>query len=183
MELKAIKEIKDFSRHVYADKATFDGSYFVVEGLGGPDGETRMIKGFEGLTGNEVWRMPTQAKFDGSWLTLDPAGQTLTLKLEDNARTSPLFEVATGKPLGTLAKSSAYLGPDANFWSHGSALYRRHDKDPLVSIAIDSQNTGMQFSSIGHHLAWGNADGAIVVCDLNAVRTRLANVGLGWPSR
>src|SRR5207249_6095790 len=59
---KMLKEIPDFNRHVLTAAMPADGSYIVVEGLGGPDGKRHMIKVYEGLTGKELGTLPASRK-------------------------------------------------------------------------------------------------------------------------
>jgi len=40
----------------------------------------------------------------------------------------------------------------------------------------------MTFSPDGKRVAWGNADGSVMVADLDVIRSRLARVGLSWES-
>lgn len=79
------------------------------------------------------------------------------------------------------------LGPGARLVSHfsgtgyGNALYRRGDKQPLVTLSIDKICTSAGvFSRDGSRPAWGNQDGTVTVCDLEEIQKRLAGLGLGW---
>ena len=52
---------------------------------------------------------------------------------------------------------------------------------PLAVLGIDAPVTiPPAFSAAGRQLAWGSMDGTVRVYDLEAVRARLAEVGLGW---
>jgi serine/threonine protein kinase/WD40 repeat protein len=179
-ELEIVREIRDFSRHIYGFKATFDGSYLVVEGLRAPEGNPRMVKCFEGLTGKELWPIVSTATYGGSYLTLDPNGRVLTYRPDFDGRTSPLIDIASGKSLGSLSQNWATLGPEAKYWCHGNALYRRHDANPVVTLGIDSQNSALQFSPSGNQVIWGSVDGSVVVCDLEDLNRRLGAIHLDW---
>jgi hypothetical protein len=64
-------------------------------------------------------------------------------------------------------------------------LWERGRKDPLIGIPLDSpahagQPNLVQFGPDGRHVAWGNVDGTVTVCDLEEVQKRLTEIGLGW---
>jgi hypothetical protein len=63
----------------------------------------------------------------------------------------------------------------------GLTLHRRGEQRPLVTLApYDLLSGGQLFNVAGTHIAWGNADGTVTVCDIQEIRRRLAAVGLGW---
>jgi hypothetical protein len=60
-------------------------------------------------------------------------------------------------------------------------LFRRGRTEPLIALGIDSSDFRFpQFNLAGTHLAWGNADGTVTVCNLPEINRRLSEVGLGW---
>jgi hypothetical protein len=62
-----------------------------------------------------------------------------------------------------------------------TVLVRGDDEALLVAFGSSSMSSLVcPFSADGSHLAWGNVDGTVTVCDIQRVRQRLAEVGLGW---
>ena len=99
------------------------------------------------------------------------------------------MEMPAWKLLETLDSAGLRcLDPRARYWAghtqsaYGFELGRRRGQQPLVTLGIDSRQSSIvdQFSDDGRLLAWGNADGTVLVCDIQAVRHKLAEVGLGW---
>ncbi len=188
---KPIAEITVFNRRVFKTVAPPDGAYFAVEGIQkGPNGESRSLKAFDGLTGNELWSLRLTPTFESADPSLDPSGKFLTL----HATKLPvvtLLEMPSGKLLRTADGYLQGLGPEARYWirhppiessspPYGFRLFRFGDMTPLVTLGIDVPTAKAQFNAAGSHLAWGNLDGTVTVCDLRAIQRRLAQVGLGW---
>lgn len=189
--LKPIKEIEDFNWHVYDAVPSRDGRFFAVAGLHGPQGQKQAFKVYDGLNGNRVW---TSQDFSRSYynpqLTLDPTGRILALTSDpDHSSTGTLIELPTGQLFGTWPLFPKAISPGARYGSSfgilsgsGCYLYRKDDKAPLVTLGIDAQPSVVDygFNAAGTHLAWGNRDGSVIVCDINNVQRRLASIGLGW---
>jgi WD40 repeat protein len=184
-----IKEIEAFNRHVFETVAASDGSYFVAEGLGGPDGKDRSVRAFAWATGREAWSYQVRPFYEiTSSLALDPAGKVLAFRPQEGEKVS-LVEIPSGKFVGSWESMPFTLGPGARHWGKkndrppfGFSFYRAAEQHPLVVLAIDEPVTSYPsaFSPDGSHLAWGNADGTVNVCDIPEVQRRLAAVGLGW---
>jgi hypothetical protein len=67
--------------------------------------------------------------------------------------------------------------------SFGFRLHRRGEPGALVTLGTESLPSNVDdalFNPSGTHVAWGNVDGTVTVCDIQEVRRRLAAVGLGW---
>jgi serine/threonine protein kinase/WD40 repeat protein len=180
-----IKEIKDFNWAILGMGASPDGSHFVVEGKGGANGKTRMIKVFDGLTGDERWTIPIDIQRPWSSLALDPSGRILAIHLEDDFEKETLVELSSGKVLRRLARFISCIGPAMRHWcgaaSMGYPLYRRDDKSAVAKLGIDTVNGGpASFNFPGTHLAWGTGECTVLVCEIAEVQRRLAELGLGW---
>ncbi|HLJ92469.1 MAG TPA: protein kinase [Gemmataceae bacterium] len=188
---KPLHEIRDFNWRVYATLAPADGRFFIVEGRMGKDPESRhLLKVFDSQSGNVLWSLPPEPyhhSLGGAGWSLDPAGKLLLLASRTEAGTSlNLLEMPTGKLIDTWEQAFAGLGPDARYCARsangGIGLFRGRSTTPVVTLGIDSQLSSfwIPFNSAGTHLVWGNADGTVILCDIEEVRRRLTNLRLGW---
>jgi hypothetical protein len=106
-----------------------------------------------------------------------------------------VVEARSGKVIHTIHQSGAFvaLGPEAQFCirlnplpgrSNELSLCRLEADDPLVSFDVGWDNSAFafapSFSRDGSLLAWGNADGTVSLCDLENLRGRLNEIGMGW---
>jgi serine/threonine protein kinase/WD40 repeat protein len=176
-----------FSRRVYFSAVAPNGSSFVADGLGGLKGNDRTVRAFDGRTGAERWSVASRRTINGSLIAIDPGGQLASIMIE--GREGTLVDLATGRLLGPLGGLDPIcLAPHGEYFGQndsrggGMVLHRRANDTPLVRLGIDTEATSVvpSFDSSGRHLAWGNEDGTVTVCDLREVRRRLAGVGLGW---
>jgi len=181
--------IKDFKRHVFCAVASHDGKFFVADGLTGPDRKNGLVLAFDALTGATKWSLPRDRTHDSGALALDPTDHLLFVDSVGDPD-DLLVETASGKTVGSLA-SPICLGPEASLWiafdprtkdSHyGYSLYHKEDKSPRVTLGIDVQaRPAAAFNATGSHVAWGQPDGSVRVCDLAEIRRRLREVGLDW---
>jgi WD40 repeat protein len=183
---KLLAEITDFNSRVRSIAPSADGSFFAVEGDGGPAGEKMTIKAFDGSTGKEVWSLPWAKTNELGLGQIDPSGKALTFANGFNTKSHIHVEIPSGKLLGTFAQVSA-LSPGSKYatWSDGKPtgvhLIHPQEKHPLVTLSIDAEVFCHQrFSPSGQHLAWGNVDGSVTVCEIDGIRSRLAELGLDW---
>jgi hypothetical protein len=180
-----------FRRHVYFSAAAPDGGTVVVEGLGGPEGKDRTVRAFDGLTGAERWSVASEKRFDHGFIAIDPGGTLAAIDIDPGRRRdATLVELSTGRFLGSIT-GALCVAPGAEYFgranggsspSGGMFLHRRGKATPLVCLGIDAGATTVvpSFDPSGRHLAWGNEDGTVTVCDLREVGRRLAGIGLGW---
>ena len=64
-------------------------------------------------------------------------------------------------------------------------LLVRGDNDEVLFTFGDAYATSTEheaFSTDGRYVASGNIDGTVTVCDIERVRNKLADLGLGWKS-
>ena len=188
-----LEVITDFNWHVHRSVASADGKYFVVEGLGGPEGNTRSINAYDASSGAKLWSYPSRVrKVAASGILFDATGRILLLNDDDD---SPAFlmEMPGRAVLGTLINGAACLSPGAQHRLEGhhattadrGLFYSLHEQGrdaPLLQVAINSRMFSVVtgFSPDGRHVIWGNSDGSVSICDLDEVRHRLSDVGLGW---
>ena len=193
---RKIALIREFNEYVYNAVAALEGRMFLVEGYhNGEDGKRRTVHALDTLSGEKRWSMPSKRWRDdsASYLPVDPTGRWVAVD-EQHGGPSRLVEVATGMAREPQRHVSC-LGPDAKqlvenvsmefFYgmSRGHALSRAGDRGSLIILGLHGASFGTcgpEFSHNGKHLAWGNADGTVSVCQLQEIRERLAAAGLGW---
>jgi serine/threonine protein kinase/WD40 repeat protein len=191
--LTPVAEITEFNRHLLAAAAATNGSYFVADGIHeGPDGRRRSVRGFDGLTGAELWSLSSQRTPLTAALVVDPRGELFTVRLHQDDGPGSLVDFATGKIRKFLSRYPICIGPagdyrvsvgprDASGQERGYSLYQGNHTVPAVILGIDTvPSFRPAFNREGTLLAWSNADGTVSVCDLAQVRARLAQVGLDW---
>jgi len=192
--LKPLVEIKDFPLTAVAILVTPDGTKVVVEGLETRSGKMpgRAIKVFDSLTGTERWSLRSDFVLDSHRIgVVDPTGRFLAMHDHFFSK-DILVDVGSGRQIRALRYGFQSLGPGAkdcfSSWrdpekSDGAkySLVRGDDEASLVILVGNTiSSTVSMFSADGSHLAWGKVDGTVTVCDVQRVRRRLAEVGLGW---
>jgi WD40 repeat protein len=179
---RPLPEITTFDRQVFRIAAPPDGSYFLVNGQNGTD-ERRLLGLFDGTTGKQLWLVP------GSLPELDPGGTVM--RFQDSDAKLILVEMPSGRPLkdSLIPKRAGVLSPGARYILAGNqgivpgqedsiSLFRRGEPSPLVTFV--GLHPEILFSPAGSHAAWGNPDGSVSLCDIEQVRARLSQAGLGW---
>jgi WD40 repeat protein len=187
--VKPILELDEFNWHVFDSAAAPDGRYFVVDGKGGPDGEKRIVKVFEPLTGKMLYERAPEFRGRYGCIRLDPTGRVMWL--EDPDGRFSLVELPSGRFLRSM-KIGGYMAPDARVQAisvdaagkvglkHGLALENERGRH-LVVLGVDAEGSGIPvFDASGRAFAWGSVEGTVYVADLVQVQARLAAVGLGW---
>jgi WD40 repeat protein len=169
-----------FNRRVLVSAAAPDANCFVVLGeRDGPGGESqRGVRAFDGRTGQKLWGL---ANVDA--LREAPGGKLLT---STDDRSADLREMRSGSLLGRISPRPRCISPDSKTWAtesgdgKGFTLFRRGSEALRVTLGGAETAFVNEFSPDGKLLAWGTAEGAVVVCDLPQVRRRLDAVGLAW---
>ena len=62
----------------------------------------------------------------------------------------------------------------------GCYVFHKDGADPVINRSLDSDMVAAAFDRTARRLFWGGRDGAVVVCDLPEIRTRLNRIGLNW---
>jgi WD40 repeat protein len=184
--LRPLAQSRAFDWHIGWAAADPAGRRFYAGGWHGKGGRHRTIKAFAALTGEHLWSVP--AKEGPHRGALEPSGDLLAVCL-DGTQTQ-VVATASGKEVPSIPRGGiVVLGPGAQTFlvqvglDGGSlALYRPGGQAPLVTLRGPTWHSSVvsPFSPDGRFATWGNADGTISVCDIEQVRRRLAEVGLGW---
>jgi hypothetical protein len=190
--LTPLTALKDFNHRILAATATSDGRFFAMEGIRNePAGQAQSMLVLDGTTAAVRWSLEMPQVTTTGWLLFDPTGELLGYDAHDGG-TMMLVEPATGRPVGAWKNRVVCLGPHvALALAFGQrvpaglgttfGLWRPGDARPLAELSTDSERSLQPvFSRAGDRVAWGNGDGTVTVCDLEAIRTRLATIGLGW---
>jgi eukaryotic-like serine/threonine-protein kinase len=191
---RPVVEIKDFPTGAVEIYITPDGQSVIIDGLeiiAGRTGPRKNIKALDSQTGAERWSLPSEStKEYFSVGAIDPTGRFLSIGQYAHSADN-LVDIASGRTVRSFKRSPDALGPDARdsfaTWhdpeagdASKRALFRGDAEDPLVTLAGTELTSNAAFSLDGTRLAWGNVDGTVIVCDIQQVRRRLAEVGLGW---
>ncbi|HJT32966.1 MAG TPA: protein kinase [Pirellulales bacterium] len=178
-------DVHGFDRRVNALVFSCDGQVFVVDGYLGPGDTHRHVAAFDGLTAKPLWdHKSAHENPHAAALCIDPLGTTVSAAMPD----SRIFDARTGDFLGVSPNGSgSAIGPGGQLSlgghrQYGYDLYHLSRGVPLLKLGIDSLTSSYvtSFNAAGTHVAWGNADGTVALCDIPLVRRRLAELGLDW---
>jgi hypothetical protein len=172
-------------------RITPDGTLLVAAGRGGPGGKDKFTAAWELPGGKECWRFPRPARGEAAGLCTDPNGTVVGVPTTDDGR-GRLLHIRTGEPYGPEGDEPYILGPGPR---HLWAAYARREGVPaditlgswgksprlltVLSRTANNLDDG-RFDRTGRLLAWGNYDGSVIVLDLDEIRARLGEVGMGW---
>jgi eukaryotic-like serine/threonine-protein kinase len=189
--LTPIATILDFPAHVFGAAVGSEGPYLVIDGLGGPNGEQRMLRIYD-LDGKLVKPLPTAMHVPFTSITVDetgtlaavrvavdgPNGPTKFFNLPDgqtiNSRLATPLCISSGKKLMAASGSSVLEG-------RGITLYQLDSQTALVTFDVDAViNNAARFGANASLLAWGRRDGMVRIAKLSEVKEQLNRVGLGW---
>jgi serine/threonine protein kinase/WD40 repeat protein len=187
---KEFAAIKDFKRDAGIRAIAPDASCFVLVGI--PDANEplqRVIGAFDTNPGTKTL-LSLPVTVDGMehhpGIAIDPTGKLLVFLVANREQsTAALIEMPSGKTIRPL-RFGGSPSPGAKLWYNGPhvSIFRDQDAPPRVTFDIDgfssSSMVASPFNAKGTHLAWGNVDGTVCVCDISAVQQRLAAVDLGW---
>ena len=147
MQVKFVAAIHEdgFNRGVSTAVFSPDGSYIVAVGQGGPDGERRSIRIYDGTSGKEVGTLPVYKTDLEPFLCLDTTGRLLAYTATDGEQTT-LVDVPSGRVGVSCEVHSLSLGPGGNYWvsgrpGPGHTLVRTRDDRSLLMVAIEGEAT------------------------------------------
>jgi len=176
-----------FDAAIFVVQVACDGRYFVVLGDHGrespKESRERFVKVFEGSSGKELLSWPA-ADFQ-----LETTAGLLGVALgKSGSQSFFLVKCPSGELVETVERGPIAIGPHGHLLAFnrgdglGYTLFRRGEKRPLVTLGIDSMPAEGRpaFNLDGTHVAWGNQNGTVTVCDIPEIQRRLAALGLGW---
>jgi hypothetical protein len=191
-EATPIASITDFSRHIFNAALGPQAKYLLVEGIGGPGGDVRMVRVYD-LAGKLVRALPTTVEANFGIATLDEKGESVSVLTEfaaSGAHRASVFELPSGAAKHALQNAPNCLAVDANLFAaagghqsmeHGLSLYDLGSSNPLVTFDVIHEAPPVSvFCADGSLLAWGRRDGTLCIANLPEVKERLGQIGLGW---
>jgi WD40 repeat protein len=190
-----LAEIADFSKLVYTADVAPTGEYLIVDGIGGPNGDARLVRAYD-LTGKLVRSLPTSntAAFGG--MAFDETGKRAAVMLSDHATVgnTNLIDLPSGIMAHSLADPPFCMATATDLHAAGIRLNNRYLPDrlgltlfqtrsetPLITFDLDVESPAdAVFGPQGTLLAWGQRDGTLCIANLPEVKERLGQIGLGW---
>jgi WD40 repeat protein len=190
--LQPVKEMGDHDWHCFRIKMPADGRFLVAEGTGVKDGRrVRTLIAYDSRTGETLWSMPShvEPQYDGGMFELDATGTILVLTRPQVAG-SIWLKLPGREWIADMDGWAFPLSPDGNRWwtekddrATQAIQWVYHPdgpKGPEIAFAESGGVPGLSFGPDSKHVAWGDANHAVVVCDLVELRRGLAELGLGW---
>jgi WD40 repeat protein len=183
-----------FNLRVLCAAVSGDGRWFAVEGHGrSRQGKFQELCVLDGWKARVQWSRPVTPMTDAAYFAFDPRGEELILfrQLHVQGPRADLLNPATGErrrtwpgvfwALGPGGERLLGEGPHRTSLYPGFTLVRGSDGAALVVLGIDSSSTRVpSFDPSGRFAVWGHTDGTVRLCDLEEVRQRLSELGLGW---
>jgi WD40 repeat protein len=189
-----IKEIDDHDWHCFGSVIPADGRIILAEGISRKSGRSiRTLNSYNGISGELLWSMPASQTNTGNFLVwLDPTGTLLLLSNGKEGRLTGL-RLPGREWIADLHMDGIipHLAPGGRRWFAGygdraSATYRWNyypegSDGPIVPFLGVNESAGtVVFGQDGRHVAWGNPDHSLSLCDLTEVQRAMAEFGLGW---
>ena len=191
---RLVREVTALPRHIYRTTACAGGTAFVATGLDRDprDGGATTLIGLDAATGEQRWRVAPTGRAEDLAAALDRDGRRLVLGLGRDDRVF-VVDATTGRAEATDRTFWAAFSPPARYWwktadvgdgldAGGLELHRAGEDRPLVTLGLGMPSLFRDavFDPSEEHVAAGRADGAVVVSDIEEVRKRLSDLGLGW---
>ena len=189
--LEPVAEFDEFDVDINAIVAPQAGSWFLVVGRSGVNGERIVNRVIDGLTGKVLGEIP--ATRTGEWnpfFPVDPTGKVVVFSTSNNPHEFAIVElpsVRTIKILDCQPWGPFAVGPEARMLSThlpnpDRYSIRTAEGQHLTTIGLYSHlySSLPAFSVDGTRFAWGNAEGVVFIADLPTIRRRLAESNLAW---
>ena len=117
---------------------------------------------------------------------MHPSGKLVALRDYEPKERSIVLDPFTGKTIRLGQSSHAIFSPPDKYWwgreDGGLSLYCSGEERPLVTLGVGSQShSGWSvFDTAEQRVLSGHVDGSVNICDIEEVRRRLTDLGLGW---
>jgi eukaryotic-like serine/threonine-protein kinase len=183
---RLIREITDFSWHVFKTRGATDGSVFVLMGLEKEpkDGGETKVCAYEGATGKSLWEQP----YSGSgnrYLEMHRSGKMVAISEPLPSDRRVILDPSTGAIISPFQSADSYFSPPDKYWwrdgGGGLSLFRSGEKRPLVTLGVGSPPySSGGFDAAEARVLSGHIDGSVRIYDIEEVRMQLTDLGLGW---
>jgi serine/threonine protein kinase/WD40 repeat protein len=183
------RELNALPWSIHAVDLVPDGRFAAADGRTGPGNDTARLFVFDPLAGRLLW----SARL-GDWATrqfyLNGAGDSLWYVprgvgvkpevIRANLATGQVLDPMP-RPLYTFDRGGELEASSCRPTQSGVCIYSRGSVTPFLHLEPDVLNpSSICFDPPGRRVAWGRADGTVMVADLAEVRRRLSAIGLGW---
>jgi serine/threonine protein kinase/WD40 repeat protein len=178
-------EITEFKPDAWIPAIAPDASYFVVGGL--PDEVdllSRTIRVLDGTCGTKellTFHAKGNMPEHKSVASVDATGSYLVLDVPSDGRwLSTLFDMPSGKMIRPVFRGLPAKGLELSL--DGTSICREEQETPMVTLDLDGMISSHPrfLYARGTHVAWGNRNGTVTVCDLARIQENLAAIGLQW---
>jgi serine/threonine protein kinase/WD40 repeat protein len=189
-----INEMGDHDWYCFRAKLMADGRFLVADGKAVRGGrKIRTVIAYDGRTGETLWSMPSHRDPDDPVpsFALETTGTILVLtKGATSTKTSTWLKLPGREWIADMDGWAYPLSPDGNRWftEVGDRATERVEwhyhpdgrGGPEIAFAENGGGPVLSFGPNSRHVAWANADHAVVVCDLVELQRAMAEFGLGW---
>jgi WD40 repeat protein len=182
---KPLAEFPAMRGQIFDAVLSSKGDFVVVVGVG--TNGNNIVKVFDPIKGRELCSLPDTGKHGSDWLATDPETSRVGYWLGTNKGTG-FFKMPAGEfwrdyPLSEVRA----LSPDGGWLTvqagdeRGIMVFRTDNPAWRVTLGFD-HSLALQscFSPNGRLMAWGSAEGTVMVSDLEETIRGLERVGLGW---
>jgi WD40 repeat protein len=182
-EWKQLADFPSMNGPIFDAVLSRKGDFVVIVGEG--TNGNNIVKVFDPINGRELCSLPDTGKHHSDWLATDPQTSRVGYWLGSSKGTA-FFKIPGGEfwrdyPL----REARALSPDGNFLTaqtdddRGIMLLRTDNPAWRLTLGFGHPLAFQSsFSPNGHLLAWGSADGTVLVCNLIETFTNLQSVGL-----
>ena len=182
---KPLAEFPALRGTIYDAALSGKGDFVVVVGVG--TNGNNVVKVFDPINGRELCSLPDTGKHGSDWLATDPETSRVGYWLGTNQGTG-FFKMPGGEFWRSYPSCEVRaLSPDGMFLtaqaddSRGISVLKTADTTWRLTLGFDhSLAFQSSFSPNGKLLAWGSAEGTVMVCNLSETLTNLQLIGLGW---
>jgi WD40 repeat protein len=181
---KPLSEFPEFRGQVF--DAFFSRSGNLLAVVGKDKNGTNIVRVFDPIKGSEICRLPDTGNSGDDWLVTDPQTTRIGYSRPRSGETF-FFDLPGGKPwrrlplpvVHALAPSGRWLAAETST-GLGVTVFEGDNPERHLVLGWDNRASWPHFSPDGKLLAWGTADGTVLVCDLDETTQRLNRLGLGW---
>jgi eukaryotic-like serine/threonine-protein kinase len=184
--LKPIVEFQGFKRSLVAAAIPGRPHFLIEDWRDGPGGRYQQLQALDAVSGKVLWSQRFENE-DAGALLVDPTGELVTIGPRENGRQRPtLREALTGNVVLSFARRPGSPAPGGKSFicqvpEQPGVSVQNGDGRILLALGIDQRIASTPiFSTDGKRVAWGNANGSVMVADLDEIQSRLAQAGLSW---
>jgi serine/threonine protein kinase/WD40 repeat protein len=183
--LKPLAEFPEFRGRLFDVVLSGRGDYVSI--IGQDSNGITQVRVHDPVTGRQLRALPDIGHAQCT-MARDPETKRVAYWVP-SANATMFFELPEGKSwshpgrldVNALAPREAWMAGGTSD-GKGVNLFAAEDQAPRTTLGVDHVCTSLHssFSPDGKLLAWGTAEGMVLVCDLEQTIRRLEGLGLGW---